>query len=349
MKCYQVVEYGRPLELIERETPVPRGSEVLLRVTASGVCHTDVHLRQGYFDLGDGRKFHRSELHDLPITPGHEIVGEVAATGPEAEGISVGDRRVVFPWIGCGDCRFCRQGDEQLCLAGRFLGTRVDGGYADHVLVPHPRYLFDYSGIEETLACTYSCSGLTAYGALKKTAPLGGDDVLLIVGAGGLGLMATRLAGAIVDAKAAVADIDGQKRAAAAEAGAAFTIDPGEDGAKERFIEMSGGAAAAVIDFVGAPATSRFGVDVLRKGGKLVIVGLFGGAISLPLPLFPFRSMTIAGSFVGNLADMGALMDLVRGGRVAPIPVEARPLARVNETIDDLEAGRIVGRAVLVP
>ncbi len=349
MKCYQVVEYGRPLEPVERETPRPRGPEVLLRVTASGVCHTDVHLRQGYFDLGDGRKFHRGELHDLPITPGHEIAGEVAATGPEANGVSVGDRRVVFPWIGCGDCRFCRQREEQLCLAGRFLGTRVDGGYADYVLVPHPRYLFDHSGIEETLACTYTCSGLTAYGALKKTAPLGNDDVLLIIGAGGLGLMATRLAGAILDASTAVADIDERKRAAAREAGAASTIDPGEDGAKERFIETSGGGAAAVIDFVGAPVTSRFGVDVLRKGGKLIVVGLFGGAISLPLPLFPFRSMTIAGSFVGNLGDMRELMNLVRDGRVAPIPVEARPLGRVNETIDDLEAGRVVGRAVLIP
>ncbi len=349
MRSYRIVEYGAPLELAERETPGPRGSEILVRVLACGVCHTDVHMRRGYHDLGEGKRLDLSELHSLPLTPGHEIAGEVAAMGPEASGVSVGDRRIVYPWIGCGSCGVCLSGRDNLCPTARYLGTRVDGGYSDYVLVPHPRYLFDHTGIEEALACTYACSGLTAYGALKKVAPLARDDVLVIIGAGGLGLMATRLAGTVVKADLAVADIDARKLEAARQAGARHVINPNDEGARERVVEITNGGAWAVIDFVGAPASAGFGMDVLRKGGKLVVVGLYGGAISISLPLLPLRARSIVGSFVGTLPELQDLLALVTGGAVAPIPIETRSLERADETVDDLKAGRIVGRAVLVP
>ncbi len=349
MKSYQIVEYGAPFQLSERETPKPRGSEVLIRVRACGVCHTDVHFRDGYFDLGDGKKLDSSVFHRPPITLGHEVAGEVVAIGPEASGVSVGDRRVVYSWIGCGSCSVCDAGDENLCPAARFIGAHVDGGYSDHVLVPHPRYLLDHSGIEETLACTYACSGITVYSALKKVAPLSADDVLVIIGAGGLGLMATRLAGAVVKVKLVVADVDDRKLEAAREAGADHVINPNDEGAKDRIIEMTNGGARAAIDLVGAPSSFQFGMDVLRSGGKLVVVGLHGGAISLSLPLLPLRAMSLVGSLVGNLTEMQELLALAKAGQVAPIPIETRSLERVNETIDDLKAGRIVGRVVLVP
>jgi alcohol dehydrogenase/propanol-preferring alcohol dehydrogenase len=349
MRSYQIVEYGAPLRLAQREAPEPQGTEILVRVLACGVCHTDVHLRDGCYDLGKGKKLDLSQLHRLPLTLGHEIVGEVAALGPEASGVSVGDRRIVYPWIGCGACGVCLSGRDNLCLTARYLGTRVDGGYSDHVLVPHPRYLFDCSGIDEALACTYACSGLTAYSALKKVAPLTEGDVLVIIGAGGLGLMATRLAGAVVNAKLAVCDIDARKREAARQAGARHVIDPNDEGARERVVEITNGGAWTVIDFVGAPSSAQFGMDVLRKGGRLVVVGLYGGAISISLLLMPLRAKSIVGSFVGTLTELQELLTLVEGGEIAPIPIETRSLERADETVDDLKAGRIVGRAVLVP
>ncbi len=349
MRSYRIVRYGAPLERSDRNTPEPGGSEVLLRVLACGVCHTDVHHRQGYYEFGEGKKLEIGAYQRLPITLGHEVVGEVAALGPAAEGVSVGDRRVVFPWIGCGECDVCGDGRETLCLKPRFIGTRVDGGYSDFVMVPHARYLVDYAGVPEDLACTYGCSGLTAYSALGKAVRFADGGALVIVGAGGLGLMATRIARAVWNAEPVVADIDDRKLEAAKEAGAAHIVNCNGEGAAKRVIEITGGGAWAAIDFVGAPTSSRFGMDVLRKGGGLISVGLFGGAISLPLPLLPLRAMSIVGSFVGTLGEMEELMALARDGKIAPIPIEARALDRANETIDDVQAGRVIGRAVLVP
>ncbi len=167
MRSYQITEFGKPLEARDYPTPAPRGTEVLMRVSACGVCHSDLHIWQGYFDLGDGKRITFADRGvEPPFTLGHEIVGEVAAVGPEAAGVAVGDRRVVYPWIGCGDCLPCRRDENLLCETPHTIGTRRDGGYSDHVIVPHPRYLVDYAGVAEDLACTYACSGLTAYSAL---------------------------------------------------------------------------------------------------------------------------------------------------------------------------------------
>ena len=140
MRAMQIIEWGKPLEMREYPDPEPQGEEVLLRVEAAGVCHSDVHIWDGYFDLGDGRKIPlESRGVQLPFTMGHEIAGEVAALGPHASGVAVGDKVVAYPWIGCGECAVCRKGEELLCLNPRTLGTRRAGGYATHVIVPNAR------------------------------------------------------------------------------------------------------------------------------------------------------------------------------------------------------------------
>ena len=188
MHCQQITAWGQPLEARDYPTPTPQGTQVLLKVEAAGVCHSDVHIRAGYFDLGDGEKLSLEERGaSLPLTLGHETVGEVVALGPEAQGAAIGDRRIVFPWIGCDDCDWCGSGREHLCATAKFIGARVDGGYADHVIVPHPRYLIDYGDIPTNLACTYACSGITAYGALTKVGDIGAGDSIVIIGAGGVG------------------------------------------------------------------------------------------------------------------------------------------------------------------
>jgi D-arabinose 1-dehydrogenase-like Zn-dependent alcohol dehydrogenase len=345
---YRITEYGRPLELECQETPLPQGTEVLLRITGCGVCHSDLHTWEGFFDLGGGRRTHAGGKA-LPLTPGHEIAGEVVAIGPEAVRVAVGDRRVVYPWIGCGgaDCQECRRGDEQMC--GKLaIGVFQDGGFSDHVLVPHPRYLLDYGELPAALAATFACSGLTAYGALKKVGKLGPQDRLLLIGAGGVGMSAVRLAQTMSGHAPVVADIDPAKRAAALENGASEAIDPSVPGAAKDFVKATGGAAAA-IDFVGAESSVRFGTGALRKGGKLIVVGLFGGALQMPIPLFPLLEITIQGSKVGSLPEMTELLALGQAGLFGAIPYTTRPLAEAAQTLADLKDGKIVGRVVLTP
>ncbi len=350
MYSQQIVEWGEPLEGRDLPTPEPEGTEVLVRVTACGVCHSDIHIWDGGFDLGGGKRLTLAERGvTLPFTMGHEVVGEVVALGPEAEGVEVGEPRIVFPWIGCGECAVCAQGDELLCLAPRTVGTRRPGGYSDHVVVPHPRFLIDYAGIPTDLACTYACSGVTAFSALKKVDFLAQSDHLVIVGAGGVGLNGVHFAPAVVKAKVILADLDGAKRAAARQAGVAETIDNSEPDAVARVLEMTGGGAAAAIDFVGAPATGGFAFNVLRKGGTQISVGLYGDAMPLSLALLPLKMATIRGSYVGSLAEMHEMMELVRGGKVAPIPLELRPLSEATAALTDLRAGRVMGRVVLKP
>ena len=172
----------------------------MVKVVASGICHSDIHIWDGYFDLGGGEKITlEGRGVGLPFTMGHEVAGEVAALGPEASGVSVGDRRIVFPWIGCGNCEVCQRGDELLCLTPRIIGTRKNGGYAEYCLVPDAKYLIDYEGVPDAHAATCACSGLTALSALKKVDFLRPADHLLIVGAGGVGLAAAGMAKSLVE------------------------------------------------------------------------------------------------------------------------------------------------------
>ena len=349
MISYQVQEFGRPLAQVLRATPQPTGTEVLLRVDGCGLCHSDVHLQDGYFDLGDGKRLDLARGMKLPRTLGHEIAGTVAAVGPDAAGVQVGDRRVVYPWIGCGACAFCAAGQEHLCSAPRGLGTQRDGGFADHVLVPHARYLFDYSPLAAEQACTLACAGITAFSALRKVGPLAAGEHLLIVGAGGVGLSAIRMARQMFGAPPIVAELDRSKWDLARAAGAGELVDPTDGAASKAVIAASGGGVAAAIDFVGAGSSFSFALGALRKAGHLVGVGLFGGAASIAPPLLALRALRISGSYVGSLQEMHELMALARAGQLSPLPLSTRPLAEAEAALADLRAGRIRGRTVLTP
>ena len=348
MKSYQVAAFGEPLVEAQSADHAPQGTEVALRVSACGVCHSDIHLWEGFFDLGGGKKSDLSRSISLPHTLGHEVVGEVAAVGPEAESVTLGDTRLVFPWIGCGTCSVCLADEEHLCNRPRNLGVNVPGGYADHVLVPHPRYLLEIGDLPRAAAATLACSGLTAYSALRKIEGAGAGDPVLIIGAGGVGLAGIQIAASVLGVKPIVADIDAAKREAALAAGAAEAIDPAAEGAGRALMKASGGIAAA-IDFVGAQASAQFGLDSLRKGGKLVIVGLFGGAITIPVPFFPLRALTVMGSVVGSLRELRELVVLARERKFDLVPIETRALGQAQATLDDLKSGHIVGRVVLTP
>jgi alcohol dehydrogenase, propanol-preferring len=350
MRSFKVCECGAPLTLVEEPTPQPVGSQILIKVLASGVCHSDIHIWNGYYELGGGRRLELRERGiKLPLTMGHENVGEVVAVGPDVNNVTIGALHLVHPWIGCGSCAVCKKGSENLCKTPRNLGVFSNGGYSDYLLVPHPRYLFEIGDLSPVVAAPLACSGITTYGALKKVGTLIKDEPIVIIGAGGLGLMAVALHRAMGGKAVVVVDVDPVKRDAAKAAGAQAVIDASAANAATQIIDATNGGAWAVVDFVGASDTAKLGVDSLTKGGKLIIVGLFGGEIVIPTPFFPMRAMTIQGSYVGSLPEMRELLELVRRTGAPSVPLRTRPLAEVNAVLNDLNAGKVIGRVVLTP
>ena len=348
MRSYQVCECGAPLQMNEQPVPEPQGTQVLLKVLAAGVCHSDLHIWDGYYELGGGKKLNLADRGvKLPLTMGHENVGEVMALGPDASGVRVGEVRLVNPWIGCGECKVCRRGDENLCVKPQFTGVFAQGGYATHLLVPHSRHLFDIGTLTPHEAAPLACSGVTAFAALKKVAAMLPDETLVIIGAGGVGLMGVTLARRMGAKDIIVVDIDPAKREAALQAGATGTIDGGAPDAVQQIQKATGGGAWAVIDFVGAGQTASLAVASIIKGGTIVVVGLFGGEVTVPTPFLPLRAMTLRGSYVGSHRDIAELLELVNRTGMPPVPIRTRPLEDVSIALADLRAGKVVGRVVL--
>jgi D-arabinose 1-dehydrogenase-like Zn-dependent alcohol dehydrogenase len=346
-----VVSFGEPLQMNERATPQPAGDEIVLRVLASGVCHTDLHVWEGFYDLGGGRRMSFAERGlTPPVTLGHEIVGEVVAVGPKVKGVAPGDVRLVYPWIGCGECHICRRGNEHLCPSSRYLGIFRPGGYADHVVVPHARYLIEIGDIPPVQAAPLACSGLTTYGALMRAGrETLRESPIVIIGAGGLGLMCLSILSALGGRGAVVVDINPANRAAAREAGALAVVDGAADDAGKQILAHCGGQVPVVIDFVGAPSTVGMAIGLLAKGGQVIVVGLFGGELPVSLPMMPLRATAIVGSFVGSLPALSELVALVRAGKVRPLPITERKLEEATDSLLALKHGRQTGRIVLRP
>ncbi len=353
MRSYDVTVFESPLQVSDRATPEPVGGEVLVKVSAAGVCHSDLHICDGFYDLGGGKKLRMGERGvALPITMGHEIAGEVAALGPDAKGLKIGDKVVVFPWIGCGQCAACARGDENLCVKPGFMGIFRRGGYATHCIAPQAKYCLPIGDLDPVAAAPYACSGVTTYSALNKVdrATLQSQPIV-VIGAGGLGLMCLSIMKALGAKGALVVDIDPVKREAAMKAGALAAFDPKapDTVARIRAMTPEGAGAAATIDLVGAGETVQLGVDCAARGGRVIIVGLIGGEITMSVPLFPQRALIVQGSYVGNLRELAELMALVAKGGVAKIPTQTRPLDQAQSALDDLRRGAVVGRIVLTP
>jgi propanol-preferring alcohol dehydrogenase len=351
MISYEVQEFDAPLVRAERPTPVPQNDEVLVRVLAAGVCHSDLHIWHGSYDMGHGKKLNMAERGlKLPVTLGHEIAGEVVAVGPQAQGVNVGQKYVVFPWLGCGQCKVCQRGDENLCMTGRPLGVYQPGGYADHILVPSARYLVEMGDLAPEHAAPYACSGLTTYSALKKFSPrVFKDETLVLIGAGGLGLMAILIARALGGAGVVVIEPDASKREAALKVGAQAAFDPAAPGCAAAVRKAAGGAVWMVLDCVGSSQTVEQGIGLLTKGGHLVQIGLFGGHIDLPTPSQALRAITYQGTYVGNLRELQELIELVRETKMPPVPTTCMHFSKAFSALLALEQGQAIGRQVLTP
>src|SRR5215813_65228 len=245
-----LVAYGAPLCETVADCPRPQGSEVLVRIERCGVCHSDLHIQDGYFRLGGDKRLDITQGRALPFTLGHEIAGVVEAAGPEAAAARPGDKVAIYPWIGCGQCAACRHREENNCAAPRHLGVYADGGFASHVLVPHPRYLIDYAPLSPGFAAALMCSGLTAYAALQRLADRAARGPVLLIGLGGVGSMGLALAHALFGTPPLVA-------------GAAAAFDPADPGARKATIAASDGRIYAACDFVGSKNSLAFATGVL--------------------------------------------------------------------------------------
>lgn len=349
MKAARITSPQQPLELMEIDTPKPKDVEVVVKVKATGVCHSDLHLWEGGYDTGDGFMKVTDRGVKFPVTPGHEIVGTVSEIGDAVQGISVGDNVLVYPWIGCGICSACRVGNDNICDTPRSLGVFQNGGYAEYVLVPHFKFLAKIDGIDMDAATSLACSGLTAYTAIKKS-NANSQHSMVIFGAGGLGLMGVQIARAITNANIICVDIDDTKLTLAKELGADNVVNSKDPDAAQKIISLCNGKGAdCVIDFVNAPPTVKMGLAVLRKRGNMILVGLFGGSIDLSLVTIPLKAITIQGAYTGNYNDMLELIGLAKRGVINPTISKRYSLSDANTALEDLKARKIIGRAVINP
>ncbi|MDI9336541.1 MAG: alcohol dehydrogenase catalytic domain-containing protein, partial [Gammaproteobacteria bacterium] len=194
MFSMDVVAWGEDLARSSRLIPMPEGQQILVKMRYCGLCHSDVHIRDGYFNLGAGKRFYMTQRGmQLPVTMGHEPYGEVVEVGDQANSYLIGKKCLVYPWSGCGTCAQCVLEKDNLCAQPQFLGIQKAGGYGEYLLVENARYLLSAEGIKEELVPVLACSALTAYSALKKCSHLAPNQPILLIGGGGLGLMALNI------------------------------------------------------------------------------------------------------------------------------------------------------------
>lgn len=351
MKAARIVQPNKPLEVQEIETPKPKASQVLVRIQAVGVCHSDLHLWEGGYEGLGGQVIKTTDRGiRYPLTPGHEIAGVIESLGEDVKEFAKGDRVLIYPWIGDGLCPACRAGEENLCDNPRSLGIYTDGGYAEYVLVPNYRYLIRLDDKMDINAdAILGCSVLTAYGAVK-TAMLKPNDNVIVVGAGGIGLMAIQSVKAITEARTIAMDIDDKKLQAAKRNGADFVINSKTQDPVKSVMELTDNLGAdAVLDIVNASKTVETDMQLLRKRGKVVLVGLFGGELRLNLVSMPTRAYKLIGSYTGTLADLIELVSLAQRGIIKPIVSDRFKLDQATEALSKLKAGQIIGRGVINP
>ena len=236
-----------------------------------------------------------------------------------------------------------------MCETPQSLGVFQDGGYAEKIIIPDYKFLADIGDVNPDSASSLACSGLTAYTAIKK-ALVNNPESILIVGAGGLGLMGVQIASHMAKCKIICADIDDEKLKTAKELGATDVINTKESDASQKIMSICNEKGVdSIVDFVNAPPTVKLDLSVIRKRGNIILVGLFGGSVDLPLVSVPLKAITIQGAYTGNYKDMVELIELAKQGVINPIVSKHYTLDEATGALDDLKNRKILGRAVINP
>jgi len=328
---------GRP-EVIDHPLPQPAADELLIRVHACGVCHSDVHVADGDWDL-------IRPITKVPLVLGHEVTGVVEQAGAEAHGWKPGDRAGV-PWLHwtCGQCEYCTTGRETLCSKQLITGVTVDGGYAEFIKAKASHVARIPDSLDLVDAAPLLCAGLTVYKALKA-AELCAGMRLAVVGAGGLGHLAIQV-GKALEATVIAIDIHAGKLALARECGADHVLDSSVEQPRKA-VRALGGAHVVLVTAASAAAYDT-ALTCVRKGGTIAVVGMPNEPIRLSAVSLVAGELRLVASAVGTRQDLQELMDLAAGGRLR-CRVEARPLHQAPLALEDLRKGTVTGRIVLVP
>jgi len=341
MKCMVLEEFNAPLVLRERPVPVPGVDEVLLKVGACGVCRTDLKIWKGIHPSGKR----------LPHVLGHEIAGEVVEVGKDVDKDYIGKHAVVYFYLSCGECGFCRSGREMLCahLKGQ-IGFNLDGGYAEYVKAPANSLFLINPDIPFMEAAIITDAIATSYRALTSKVRIQPGETLAVIGAGGLGIHAVQIA-KVFGARVIAIDINEKALAVAREMGAEGTVRMTEENPGKEVLELSGGGGVdAVMDFVGKRQTYSLGLNILKAAGRFVAVG-YNPDVSFEVgsPFLVSRELEIYGSRACGRNDLKETIDLVNSSKVKPVVAESYPLNEANAALSKLERGDLVGRSVLVP
>lgn len=341
MRAVQVAGYHERLRLTEVPEPAITGPlDVVVKIGGAGVCRTDLHILEGQWAAKSGVA--------LPYTIGHENAGWVHAVGSAVGNIAVGDKVILHPLATCGLCRACRSGDDVHCEDSRFPGIDTDGGYAEYLKTTARSVVRIDDALEPADVAALADAGLTAYHAAAKAArTLRPGDHCVMIGAGGLGHIGIQVLKAISAATLVVVDRSPDAVKLAREVGADIGIVA--DGSQvEQVLEITGGRGAeAVVDFVGEGGATAEGVAMLRRAGNYHVVG-YGENIDVPTIDIISTEINFIGNLVGSYTDLQELMVLAAQGRVT-LHTSKYPLARFQDAIEDLDAGRVRGRAILVP
>jgi len=338
MKAAVLREFKKPLTLEEVGQPRPGGDEVLIQVEACGVCHSDVHVADG-----DWSQF--AKLVKSPLILGHEIVGVVVDKGEEVRQLQIGDR-VGVPWIHwtCGECEFCREGNENLCRQQKITGVTVDGGYAEFVKAPASHALRIPDGLSSAQAAPLFCAGVTVYRALKH-AGISPGQRLAVFGIGGLGHLAVQF-GKALGAEVVAIDITEEKLDLARTFGASGTINAATSNVIQELRSRGGVHVSLVTSAARASYDTAF--NCVRPTGTLLVVGLPADPICFPPILMAAGEIRIQASTVGTRQDVREVLAMAADGNVR-CQVASRPLVEANEALDQLRRGQVSGRLVLAP
>jgi alcohol dehydrogenase, propanol-preferring len=336
MRAAVVHSFDEPLRLVRVPKPVAGEDDVVVRIEASGLCHTDIHAAHGDWPVKPS----------LPFIPGHEGVGIVESVGARVTTVAVGDR-VAVPWLGyaCGTCDHCVSGWETLCSSQRNTGYSVDGGFAEYVKASAAYVVRVPDGIDPLDAAPLTCAGVTTYKAVKMSGARS-SDLVAVFGIGGLGHLAVQYA-RIAGARVVAVDLHDEKLELARELGAEFTVNAADEDAAEA-IQRLGGADAAIALAV-APKAFSDAYGSLRRGGTLVFVGLpADNHVEIPIFETVLNGITIVGSIVGTRTDLREVFELHAAGRTHVIR-EERPLDDVNHAIAEVDRGEVPARIVFRP
>ncbi|WP_420101425.1 alcohol dehydrogenase catalytic domain-containing protein [Bosea sp. (in: a-proteobacteria)] len=349
MKAWLNRDHGAALECEEIAEPDAGAEGLVIEVSHCGLCHSDLHKWQGISNLGS-RGIVRRPKPATPIAMGHEIVGRIVEMGPAVGGRRLGEQVIVYPWFGCGVCKRCKAGQDNMCREPtRSLGFGNHGGFAQRVAVPHERYAIPLGKLSPEQAAPLACAGLTVRCAIRKIEPFDPSEPVVTIGTGGVGLTAISVLHALGHRSIIALERDPAREADALAAGAKRFIATPEGMGPASLIEAIGGKVDNVLDFVNSSETALLAFDLLGKGGRMVQVGLYGGELPVPLPLLTGASLTVQGSITGTVEDLRDVVRLAEAGKLMPIPVSVLAMDTVNEAIRQLDAGKVRGRLVLAP